>query len=58
MEGITYQQVQRAMQTMPDLVDVIRQFAPLLIEMAAEGRCVERDLCRPRAVGFHWSRGN
>lgn len=55
---ITYEQVQRAQRTMPDLVDVVRTFAPLLIEMAHEGRCVEHDLCRERSVGFHWSRGN
>ena len=57
-EPVTYEQVRRAMATMPDLVDVIRQFAPQLEQMRREGRQVEQDSCRPHAIGFHWSRGN
>lgn len=56
--GVTYEQVQRAMAQMPDLVDIVRTFEPQLRQMAAEGRTVTHDLCTPSAIGFHWLKGN
>lgn len=57
-QRITYEQVQRAIQTMPDLVDVIRMLEPKLAQMAASGVMARFDLCRPDYVGVHWDRGN
>lgn len=57
-ERITYEQVQRAMQTMPDLVDVIRWLRPQIEDLGREGKMAVCDHLTANTVGLAWDRGN
>lgn len=58
-ERITYEQVRRAMATMPDLVDVIRLLRSQVEAIQADGgHNVRHDLLREHRIGLHWDRGN
>ena len=58
-ERITYEQVQRAMKEMPDLVEIIRWLRPQVEDIQRNGtRNVRHDRLNGTKVGLHWDRGN
>ena len=57
-QRITYEQVQRAMKEMPDLVEIIRWLRPEVEDIQRDGRNVRHDRLNGTKVGLHWDRGN
>lgn len=58
-ERVTYEQVQRAIKEMPDLIDLIRWLRPQVEAIQASGgRNVVEDRFQGKRLGLHWDRGN